>query len=204
MTALPPPPPPKTGMSRRRKIVFGVVGVLVALGVIGALAPPDNEVPAPVAAAVSTTTSTTMTPTTVASTTTPTTVAPPKTTPSTVATTVAPVDEYRVWMLSQLSTVLDLAADMQAISPLLDAGDYDGAADLSTAIGESFRDLYMAAPETGTEASDVGNDMLLTCSLAYTLGGAALASFDLDALEDATERINECSDLLSRSSELMQ
>lgn len=113
-------------------------------------------------------------------------------------------DEFQAWLIGQLPIIMANADDMQSISPMMDAGDIEGAAAMSTEVGETFTDLYLRAPETGTELSDITNEMLLTCSVAYTMAGAALDEMDIPSLEDATDGINDCSDLLIRSTELME
>lgn len=188
-------------MSKRRKIVIGIAAVLVALGVIGAVASPTEQEAAVDAETVVDSTDTAG----VATTATPTT---PTTASTTTAstTTAAPIvegDEFRDWLLAQEPTVLGLAADMAKIAPLVEQGAIERAAQLSSDIGDTWNDLYLAAPETGTPLSDSGNDMMLTCSVAYSMGGEGMLSLDQAMIEEASAGIAECSVLLTETTALL-
>lgn len=191
-------------MSKRRKIVIGIAAVLVALGVIGAVASPTEQEAAVDAETVVDSTDTAGVATT-ATATTPTT---PTTASTTTAstTTAAPIvegDEFRDWLLAQEPTVLGLAADMAKIAPLVEQGAIERAAQLSSDIGDTWNDLYLAAPETGTPLSDSGNDMMLTCSVAYSMGGEGMLSLDQAMIEEASAGIAECSVLLTETTALL-
>ena len=191
-------------MTTRRKIIIGGLAAFVAVGIIGAIADTgEEEVSAPLVPVVAETTEVPVVETTevpVEATVAPVVTAAPVTAPPVTA---VEFDEFEEWFVGQLSTVLDLGADMVGIAPLIDSGDIAGASRLSTEIGDTFGELYFDAPETGTELSDVANDMLLTCSVAYTVAGIALDELDMAEIDEATVAIGECTRLMNDTTELI-
>ena len=113
------------------------------------------------------------------------------------------LDPFAVWLFGELPTILQISDDAGELSELMNAGDIVAASTLAGTVGDDYADLYLAVPVTGTPLSDVGNDMLLTCSVAYSSSSDALATIDVDAMNAAAPMLTECSTLLSEATLLL-
>jgi hypothetical protein len=170
-------------MSKRRKIIIGVIGALVALGVIGALAGPPEEEASPVVTeaplveedVVETAPETTEAPTTTQA---------PK-----------PVDPFVLWWVEQIDIYAPLGDESRAFIAAIDAGNLYVAEEIAYGISDTYKALYMDAPETGTTLSNTTNEMFLTCSGAWLLVGIGVELGDVATLEQGTAEINRCTAL---------
>jgi hypothetical protein len=115
----------------------------------------------------------------------------------------ATLTEFQIWLASKTDEWSDLVAEMTLLAPMVERGDWAGAAELSGEVGQRYLDLYLAAPEDGTELSNVTNEMLLTCAMAYMDAETGIRAFDTDMIEEAVTSIGECSDLMADSRALI-
>ena len=138
-------------------------------------------------------------PATTEPTTPPTTQPATTTTETTTTTTTIPADEFATWLSTKVDTITGVGAMLDNIVANIDAGNFDAAADIAAEVGNTYLDLFIEAPETGTTLSNTGNLMLITCSTGYSASADAIRVADLDALDAATVTINECVALINET-----
>ena len=176
----------------------GKIGVclaaLVGFGlIVTAVSPPDSSDEAPVATGASMPAEVAVTD-------------PPATTvPATVAPPVTEMqaDAFAVWLIGKFDTFESLPAQMNKLAESAVSGDVVIAVQLARDLAGTYFDLYVDAPETGTDLSNTGNEWLLSCYLAFDASATALETFDVDGVNAASELVMDCTRLLEETTGLL-
>ena len=115
----------------------------------------------------------------------------------------AGTDEMHTYLVKEWTGFGELVDDSLEMVDMLNAGDFDDAEQLAVKISDEYFDAWAAAPDTGTELSDVANDMLYQCGKAYEAAGRALEYLDVTEMQQTAPLLERCGELTDETAGLL-